>query len=187
MAPDHSDHDGRHVWVVSDLPRRRDTGFDIAFDAHACAALAADLDILEIRKLRFVGALHPEGTADWRLEAQLGATVVQNCVVTLDPVTTRIEEPVIRRFVADLPEDPAPGSEVELTADETEEPLGREIDLLAVVSEALALALPAYPRAEGAEHNDSLFAEPGVAPLSDDDMRPFAGLAGLKSKLQDKD
>jgi hypothetical protein len=44
-----------------------------------------------VRKLRFIGTLEPEGAQDWRLTADLGATVVQPCVVTLAPVTTRLE------------------------------------------------------------------------------------------------
>ena len=51
-------------------------------------------------------------------------------------------------------------------------------------SVALALALPLYPRAPGAELGQAVFAEPGTAPLKDEDLRPFAGLAGLKAKLE---
>ena len=36
------------------------------------------------------------------LEADLGATVVQSCVVTLDPVTTRVEETALRRYTPDI-------------------------------------------------------------------------------------
>lgn len=183
MATRSTDSDRQHVWTVAELPRRQDTGFDITLDAETSAALATKLGVLDIRKLRFTGALHPTGARDWRLDAQLGATVVQSSVVTLDPVSTRIDEPITRRFVAELPEEPAPGSEIELTADENEEPLGREIDLFAVLSEALALALPAYPRGEDEGSADAVFAAPGVVPMTDEDARPFAELAGLKAKL----
>jgi len=52
------------------------------------------------------------------------------------------------------------------------------------MAEALALALPDYPRAEGAALDKSTFAAPGTAPLQDADLKPFAGLAALKSKLE---
>ncbi|MCR9086470.1 MAG: DUF177 domain-containing protein [Rhodobacteraceae bacterium] len=183
MAVQRSDDDRPYVWTVAELPQGRDLAFDIVPDTATCAALAAELGILAIKKLRFEGALSPEGKRDWRLDARLGVTVVQSCVVTLEPVTTRIDEHVARLFLSELLEDPQPGSETEFTADEAEEPLGREIDLWAVLSEALALALPAYPKAPDAGPADAVFAEPGVVPMTDDDARPFAGLADLKTKL----
>jgi uncharacterized metal-binding protein YceD (DUF177 family) len=107
--------------------------------------------------------------------------VVQPCVVTLAPVTTRIEEDVERRFLADPP--PMPEGEVEMPGDESAEPLPDVIDLGAVLAEALALALPDYPRAEGAALEEAQFAAPGTRPMSDDDAKPFAGLAGLRDDL----
>jgi len=70
--------------------------------------------------------------------------------------------------------------------DDSLEPLGREIDLWRVMSEALALALPDYPRAEGAELGTLKVTEPGKEAMGEDDLKPFAGLAGLKSKLEGK-
>ena len=56
------------------------------------------------------------------------------------------------------------------------------IDLAEVAAEALALALPLYPRAPGAELGTLVAAPDGVAPLSDADLKPFAGLAALARK-----
>ena len=53
----------------------------------------------------------------------------------------------------------------------------------AVALEALALALPPYPRAPGASLGEAVFAEQGVALLRDDDLRPFSGLASLAERL----
>jgi uncharacterized metal-binding protein YceD (DUF177 family) len=150
-------------------------------DAAARAAIARHLDIRDIRKLRFEGTLTPEGRRDWTLTATLGATVVQDCVVTLDPVVTRIDEPVTRRYLADMPE-PTLG-EVEMPEDDTIEPLPASLDLAAVMVEALSLALPPFPRAPGAELGELTVTEPGSAPLDADTIRPFAGLAGLRDKL----
>ncbi len=63
------------------------------------------------------------------------------------------------------------------------EPLTATIDLGALMVESLALALPLYPRAEGAHLRQAIFTEPGAAPLTDDDARPFAGLKSLRDKL----
>lgn len=164
---------------AADLARRAELAFDLAPEPEALAALARRLGILGLRKLRFAGRLRPEGRRDWRLEATLGATVVQPCVLTLAPVTTRIDETVVRRYLADWDE-PEPGSEIEMPQDDTTEPLGGSIDPTLVMEEALALALPLYPRAEGAEFGEAVFGAPGVAPLTDDAVRPFAALARLK-------
>jgi uncharacterized metal-binding protein YceD (DUF177 family) len=167
---------------LTDLSNRGATEFRLEPDAEARSALAKRLDIPAVRKLRFSGRIVPEGRRDWRLDADLGATVVQSCVVTLDPVTTRIDEKIERRYLADMP--PAPeGSEIEMPQDDTAEPLPETLDLAEVMAEALALALPPFPRTEGAALGEAVFTEPGREPLTDEAVRPFAGLAGLRDKL----
>lgn len=169
---------------VADLSARRPVSFDLAPNAEEMARISADLGLLGLRKLRFRGTLTAEGRADWRLQADLGATVIQPCVVTLDPVQTRIDEPVIRRFSPDAAlETPEPGAEIEIPEDDTLEPLGSEIDLGRVMVEALSLALPPYPRRDGAELGQLTVAEEGVAPLQDEETKPFAALARLRDKL----
>ena len=157
---------------VSDLAGRKPTEFDLVPTAAQLHGLAGQAGADKLRKLRFAGQLVPQGERDWKLIARLGATVVQPCVVTFAPVTTRIEEPVLRTFLAHMPS--SADLEVELE-DETLEPLGSEIDLVAILVEALALALPLYPRAAGAEFGAATFTEAGPQPL-DDKIRPFAGL-----------
>ena len=164
--------------------QRGPTRFSLAPDAPQRQAIARALGIEAIRKLTFTGTLTPEGTRDWRIDAKLGATVVQGCVVTLAPVTTRIDISVTRRFVADLPDMPEE-EETPMPEDETLEQLGDSVDLAQVMTEALTLALPDYPRADGAELDEAVFAPPGTDPLRDSDLKPFAGLAALKSKLED--
>jgi uncharacterized metal-binding protein YceD (DUF177 family) len=161
----------------TDLARRARLAFRLEPDAEARRAIAARLGIPEVRKLRFAGELVPEGRRDWRLEAALGATVVQPCVVTLAPVVTRIDEPVTRRYLADW-EEPAPGSETEMPQDDSAELLGAAIDPAAVMEEALALALPDYPRAEGAGPGAAAAAPPGADPLGAPE-HPFAALGKL--------
>ncbi len=166
---------------VADLPAGRALPFSLVPDPVTLGALAAELRLNALRKVRFEGRLEPVGRGDWRLVAELGATMVQPCVVTLMPVTTRVEEAVERHYLADPP--PVQAGEAEMPEDEAAEALPEAIDLEAVLAEALALAVPAYPRAEGAALEETRFAEPGVAPMSDEEAKPFAGLAALKDKL----
>lgn len=170
-----------HPIRFADLSSRKASNFTLEPDTAARAALAAALGIPALKRLRFTGQLTPRGRRDWHLSAELGATAQQECVVTLAPVTTRIDETVTRHFMADWHEPEA--AEVEMAEDTTAEPLPATLDLYAVALEALSLALPAWPRAKGAELAPARAAPEGVKPLEDEDLRPFAGLATLRDQL----
>lgn len=170
---------------VADLSQNTPTVFDLRPSAAVQKALAEELGLTALRKLRFAGQIAAQGKRDWELTGRLGATVVQPCVVTLEPVTTRIDVDVRRLYLADLPE--IEEDEVEMPEDDSVEKLTGTIDISAVMAEALALALPVYPRKSDAEPADARFAAPGITPMSDDDARPFAGLAGLRDALNRKD
>lgn len=177
-----------HIMALARLTRRKPTAFTLTPDAQACTALAEQMDIVAVRKLRFTGILTPEGKRDWRLDATLGATVVQPCVVTLAPVTTRIETTLTRRYLDNMPDLASlPEDELEMPEDDTVEPLHERLDLGEVMAEALALALPDYPRADEANLGEAVFAAPGVTPMSDLDAKPLAGLAALRDKLSKDD
>lgn len=169
---------------MSDLKHRQPTVVLVEPDAAGRLAVAQDLGIVALKKLRLTGSLSPLGKRDWQLDATLGATVVQECIITLAPVTTRIEEPLTRRYLADLPP-PGPG-DVEMPDDDTMEALPIDLDLAAVMIEALALALPPYPRAPGAEIGELTVTETGAVPLNSAEVKPFASLAALRDSLQTK-
>lgn len=169
---------------VAALDQNSKTRFSLRPEAAELKRIAAELDLSALRKLSFEGHVQGEGTRDWRLSGKLGATVVQACVVTLEPVSTRIDMPVTRLYVRDYIAIDAP--EAEMPEDETVEPLGKWIDPAEVMIEALVLALPLYPRSEGAALGESVHTRPGVAPMRDEDAKPFAGLASLKEKLRAK-
>lgn len=147
--------------------------------------LTGELGLLSMRKARAEVTLTPKAKRDWQLSAKWGVTVVQSCVVTLDPVTTRLEGQDSFVFTANMPE--VNDAEAEMPGDETLEPLTESIDLNDILQEMIALALPTYPRADGAEMKKSTFAADGITPMSDDDAKPFAGLASLKEKLAKDD
>ncbi len=95
---------------------------------------------------------------------------------------TRVDEEVSRRFLKSLRPD---GPEVVLApgeADDDIEPLGARIDLGAIALEALALALPAYPRRPDAALVDS---EPNAG--GEGLEKPFASLAALRDRLRDSE
>ena len=170
---------------VAELPQNKATFFKLVPDAEMLKKLTGDLDLVDLRKVRFEGEIKARGKRDWVVKGTLGATVVQSCVVSLEPVTTRIEAQIERLFLANF-EAPT-GEEHEMTDEDSTDPLGEEIELDEILFEELGLNLPLYPRAENADVGESVFAEPGITPMRDEDTRPFAGLAGLRDQLAKKD
>lgn len=169
---------------LSDLATGKPTPFSVSPTSQERAAIAQSLNIPKVRKLQFDGQFSPIGQHDWMLTAQLGATVVQDCVATLEPVTTRLDESITRKYIADyiVPD----AAEVEMSEDDTIDPLPVSVDVFAVMMEALSLAIPPFPRATNANFEDANFTKPGSDPLTDDDVKPFAGLGALRDALAKK-
>ncbi|MDX2157965.1 MAG: DUF177 domain-containing protein [Hyphomicrobiaceae bacterium] len=146
------------------------------------AGLAAALEILGIESLTLKARLRPRAGGRFMLEADLQADVTQACVVTLDPVATRVEGRLEIDFrPADTIEEQA---EEELTGSALDEPdvepiENGVIDLGRIVYEELASRLDPYPRAPGAEL-ERTEAGPGA-----DAAHPFARLAVLKRPVEE--
>lgn len=118
-------------------------------------------------------------------KGRLEADVVQECVVTLEPIPTHVAED-FRVTYGEA--EPAPTlAEIDLDYEETDppEPIeGGIIDLGALVAEYLALGLDPYPRKAGAEVPQEF--DPKVAPVPEtiktETRKPFAGLDKLVKK-----
>lgn len=170
---------------VADLSPKRATPFDYRPDERECGELAAALALSSLRKARLHGSIRPVGRGDWSLRARVAASVAQPCGITLDPVRMRIDEPVDRVYVADWAE--PEGGDEEMPEDDSVEPLRAWIDLSSVFAEALSLALPDFPRADGASFGDLQVAPPGAKPIASEPPRPFAMLAALKKRIETGD
>jgi hypothetical protein len=172
----HAHSDGGSAWsatiAVADV---LETGLRIALAADEQTRLAvaelADLRALPRFEARFELARH--GRSGLHLVGTLSATVGQTCVLTLEPIENEVEENI------DLVFAPAPTSIAEATGSVEEVPLdgpepltGGVIDLGALATEFLILAIDPYPRKPGA-----VFEAPDAP---DDSDQPFAALAALK-------
>lgn len=155
-----------------EISRLPEGGMEMAIAATPaeCAALARRFSLLALDRLE--AALRLEWVAGrlLRLEATLSAEVVQECVVTLEPVRSEVEErfallygPAVATSDAMLRED-----------EEVLEPIvdGR-IDLGEAVAQQLSLAIDPFPRAPGAAAPPA----PGEGMAS-----PFAALAKWRKK-----
>lgn len=108
-------------------------------------------------------------------------SIVQPCVVTGDPVSQTISEPVDRVFLPghDAASEATAGAEIFVNLEDDDLPDyydGDEIDLGETVMEIFALAIDLYPRAPGAE------LESGVAGDDPAELSPFAALKALKGE-----
>ena len=115
-----------------------------------------------------------------RAEGRLSARVDQSCVVTGDPVTSHVDEPVDLIFMPE-PQESRPDEEVELGPSDCDIVFydGAAIDLGGAIADTLALSLDHYPRSAGAE---AALKEAGV--MSEEQASPFAVLAALKKSDQ---
>jgi hypothetical protein len=173
----------RRPIAVRTLSRRQPHAFDLSPEGDEAGAIARFLGLEALRRLRFQGELAPSGDEGWRIEGELSAEVVQNCVVTLEPVAQRIEEAVARNYVPEDAYRPAAEIDIDPDAEDDPDPFDAVIDPGLLAIESLALVLDPYPRAPGVPPADWRAAPPGVSPLAEGDLKPFAKLAVLKDKL----
>ncbi len=170
-------------YEVDSLPANRLIKFDLVPDAAELSALTSALGLTGLKKMRMIGEIAPLGARSWQLDAELGATVSQVCVISAEPVRTRIDVQLRIKF---LPEEKMPDETDETLLDDELEVLGKIIDIGVIATEALLLEIPLYPRKEGAEMQNGTSAPDGEAAMTDAEVKPFAGLAMLKEKLDNK-
>lgn len=138
-----------------------------------CAAVAALTEVRAIAGLRAAFDLSRAGDVV-HVTGRVTATVGQNCVVTLEPLETAVDEPIEIVFAPAPPESTADSEDRRRKTDEEPpEPLiDGKIDLGAIACEFLILGIEPYPRKAGVA-----FAPPEVEP---DGPHPFAALGALK-------
>src|SRR5262245_32364707 len=163
-----------HPWtvpvVLAEIP---ETGRHLALkaDEHTRAALAKLAGVRDVSQLEAEFELTRQGGDGVHVVGNVSATVEQQCVLTLEPMETRIEEPVDLVFAPQA----ATVHGVAGSADAEPPEVLRDgvVDLGAVATEFLLLGIDPYPRKPGA-----IFEAPKQAenPAS----HPFAALAALK-------
>ena len=142
------------------------------------AALAERFGLVSIDSLKAHVRLKAiAGGAIIRVDGRLSASVVQTCVVSLEPLPAEVEDGFSLTFGGAEPDQV--GAEIELSIDDEDPPDPIEngsIDVGEVVAEHLALALDPFPRKPG------IAFEGGDEPTPEEEKRPspFAALAQLR-------
>lgn len=160
----------------------------VSFDMHLEAnederrALAGFWEVESVESLAGDLTISPWRRDGVRVRGEVAAHLTQACVVTLEPIESDIVEAIDATF---LPENSKhfrrqTNEEGELVIDpdgpdEPEPFTGGEIDLGALVAEAIALSIDPYPRKEGA----ALPETPAEAE-EEEEERPASPFAALK-------
>ena len=146
-------------------------------DEAARSAIAARFDILAVERFEADISLRRTPIGLIHLEGSIDADVVQECVVSLEPVPSTIQER-FEVYYSEAPQDGQPGGDLTMDDELWPDPvLDGTIDIGEAATEHLGLSLDPYPRREGAELQT--LPEDGEP---EPKQRPFAGLAELTSK-----
>lgn len=156
---------------------------DIAVHASdaECVALAERFGWLGLADVAAELRIERDGADLFVLTGRLKAQVTRKCVVTLEPVTERVEEAVHQRFERVAAWDVLPRErevDMAMEPDDVEPLVGPVLDVGEVVAESLALALDPYPRSVEA---DAVAREAGVVSEGDVGSAAFAELGRLKN------
>jgi len=156
------------------------------------ADLAKRLEIVAVTSLKASGELtRLEKRSRIELTGRLKAETVQSCVVTLEPVTQKIEENFTVCYTFNKADITLEDAEYVVGLEEEDLPdliVDGQIDVVQAVMEQIALALEPYPRAKGAENSESA----QYLSKSEDEVvadepeqethRPFANLKALMER-----
>lgn len=167
---------------LAQLTKNKKINFEFTSTVVFESKLKKQLNLLNLDKLKFAGILKPLEKSDWRMRATLGATVEQSCVLTLEPVTTRIDATFIRDFRT-ISATSDRNITSNKTSDDIEEIERDAIDLCSILYEVLSLELPDYPKIKNINVLQTKFGPPGTSPLTDETSKPFAILSSFRDKL----
>jgi uncharacterized metal-binding protein YceD (DUF177 family) len=148
-------------------------------DAATREAIAKVAEVVAVPSLEASFDLAPYGSDCLRVTGRVRGTVEQKCVVTLEPLTNKVDEEVDLLFKppVELPKAADPVHDSGAMAgspavDAPEELDNGTVDLAALTVEFLILAVDPYPRKPGAVFEAKAAGEPVP--------NPFAALAALK-------
>ncbi|HUO90590.1 MAG TPA: YceD family protein [Rhizomicrobium sp.] len=152
---------------------------EVAAHGEDLARIAQWAGVRAVEDFAAAVTLTRKSATQFALDADLVADIVQDCVVTLEPVRSRIEKPIHRELHVAERVRLKPHESVPLGAGAGDDEVPEEIesldyDLAAPLLEEFALAIDPYPRAPGAEFAASKEPEARAE-------NPFAVLKRLKN------
>jgi len=164
-----------HMAALDEAPQQR---LEITATAAERTALADRYALLSLDALAAQLTVRREAAGEIVVTGDLQAEVVQECVVTLEPVRESVASPFEQRYTQ-RPD--APSGDLDIGPGDAEPPepvAGDTIDLGELVGQFLALSINPYPRAPDAD------AEAARYQADRGRDGPFAALAALRERDQ---
>lgn len=166
----------QHLFDLSDLSQ---AGAEVTVKAapEDLPGLAAWAGVDSVKQFSAIVTLRRLSQTRFNFDANLTADVVQSCVVTLEPVESRISRQITRELQL-APRLPQEAGELTLAAGDDDVPetiASLDYDLAAPLLEEFALGIDPYPRKAGAAFT------PPVEP-DESQSSPFAVLKALKDR-----
>ena len=145
--------------------------------ASECEAIAKALKIPALESLTTNYQIHALPGGGYRLSGSIQASVIQACIVTLEPLPAQVNEDFTSEFWPEPKSVDEDGDKAVLDGADIEPLQNGVIDAGRIIFEALSAALDPYPRKQGAEFD---WHDP--ASQNPEKISPFAVLAKLKDK-----
>jgi hypothetical protein len=161
---------------TGDVPSR---GLDVDREAgeQEREGLCAALELVSCGRLKVRYRIRPLDQGRYAVSGMLEAEITQSCVVTLDPLVSRIKESFEAEYWPEAEGD-APGGHIDTVAlDEPEFIRNGIIGVGSLIVDRLAIAIDSYPRKPGA-----VFEWPDAADEQRAADSPFAALKNFTSK-----
>ena len=141
------------------------------------AALAKAFGMLSLTELRAAYRINRLAGGAYRLKGRVVATGEQACVVSVEPVAAKLDEPFNVEFWPGLKDGDGGEDKTILDERDVERLEGGTVAVGRIVFETVSAGLDPYPRKQGAEFEWQEKASAEAQKLS-----PFAALAKLKDK-----
>lgn len=162
--------------TLAGLDRQKSHSFNFVPNPQLRRQMADEMGITHLLRLQFSGTLVATCQSDWKLSGDLMADIRQQCVVSLDPVTSQIKTKVVRNFLRDEQKLKCDHNG-RIPSDDNVETLTYAINLYDIAREVVVLEAPTYPRAA----KISFVGDDSVDKIS---QKPFAALEKLKKNLE---
>lgn len=164
-----------HVIEVAAVPPEGQV-FELAPDEATRERLARFAGVVAIPSLKARLEVRPAGVKGAHVAGNLEGVVRQTCVVSLE----EFDNPVAESIAVDFAVDPESAGEPEEDEDLPDPIIDGKIDLGALATEFLVLAVDPYPRKPGAQ----LVVPQSAEPESGGRRSPFENLSGLKDRIK---
>jgi uncharacterized metal-binding protein YceD (DUF177 family) len=153
--------------------------FELVPDEATRKRLAEAADVVSVPSLRVLLEVRPVGSDAAEVVGKLEGIVRQTCVVSLEEFDNPITENIAVDFAV-APESEASSDDEEEIEDLPDPIVDGKIDLGALATEFLILAIDPYPRKPGVAFTPPVVEEAAPEPK----RSPFEQLSGLKDKIK---